>query len=288
LIFNRSIVPALGGGGARGFAHIGVLRIFERESIGVKAIAGTSMGAIIGALYAQHPDSFVVEQKIKTFLQSSMFKNSQDSLSAHKGPGSFLEQVANHLCEHVRNADKMRERIQLMDQQMQQSLQEILEPMDIRDTTLPFAAVATDLITGKEVVMRKGPIIQAVLASSAMPGILSPVEMDGYRLTDGAATSSVPVRTAKRLASRHKVVAVDVSSSLSHHPPLDNALSIILRTSAITGTCYKNELLKQADIVIQPQVKLFSWAEFSNIEDFIAEGEQAAIKSLLKIKKALR
>jgi NTE family protein len=287
-IFKRPISLALGGGGARGFAHIGVLRILERENIPIKGIAGTSMGAIVGALYAQKQNSHRVEEALKDFIQSPLFQNTTAAAKQQKKPTSFLDFMAIELCEQLKDSVKMRQTIQRMDQEMQQALDLLLGTGDIYDCRLPFAAIASDLRTGSEIVLTTGPISRAVFASAAMPGVFSPVSIDGYLLSDGAATSAVPIRAARSMWPRTKVLAVDVSSKLSTFPPLDNALQIVLRSSAISGHCYHNELVKEADILLQPHVKLFSWSEFDSFEDFVAEGEQAAIKALKKIKRTVR
>lgn len=241
------------------------------------------MGAIIGALYAQTQDSHQVEEKIREFLKSPLFEKTHQS-GIKKKSNSLLDQLASDLCEQLRDGDKIRQRTAFMDAEMSKALGVLLGGGDIRNSKIPFAAVATDLRTGREVVLSKGPMAQSVLASAAMPGFISPVALDGYLLTDGAATSAVPVRAARSLWPA-KVLAVDVSSQLSSNPPLDNAVQIVLRNSAITGARYHDELVKEADILLQPRVKLFSWSEFDNVDDFIAEGEQAALLNLKRIKK---
>lgn len=286
-ILKRSISLALGGGGARGFAHIGVLRILERENIPIKGIAGTSMGAIVGALYAQLKNSHRVEDKIKQFLKSPLFEHTQPTITKQK-PLSLLDQLASELCDQLKDTEKMRQTQAFMDAEMSKAIGSLLGSSDIRDCQIPFAAVATDLRTGREVILAKGPLSQSVFASAAMPGFLSPVSLQGYLLTDGAATSAVPIRAARSLWPNVKVLGVDVSSELSSNPPLDNPIQIILRSSAITGSCYHDELIYEADILLQPRVKLFSWSEFDNLDDFIAEGEQAALKKLHHIKRATR
>ncbi len=206
----------------------------------------------------------------------------------HSGPGSFLEHIAEQLCRPRNDDNDPMQAIAQMDEGMTAALSELLSQDDIRECRIPFAAVASDLLSGEEVVLSQGPIVAAVLASSALPGVLSPVAIGDYLLVDGAATSAVPVRAAKKLAARSKVVAVDVSSQLSPHPDTDNIVQIIMRSSAITGKYYHEVLIREADVLVQPHVKLFSWSEFSNVEDFIAEGEQAAMKQLARIKKAVR
>lgn len=245
------------------------------------------MGAIVGALYAQSQNSHIVEEKIKQFLTSPLFEQSEHAQISKKS-NSLLDSLASDFCEQLKDGEKLRQITAFMDAEMSKALGSLLGGGDIRSSHIPFAAVATDLRTGQEVILSKGPMAQSVLASAAMPGFLSPVALNGYLLTDGAVTSAVPIRAAKTLWPFHKVVAVDVSSQLSTNPPIDNPIQVILRNSAITGFCYHKELIKEADILLQPRVKLFGWSEFDNVEDFIAEGEQAALTKLRDIKQIIR
>ena len=278
---------ALGGGGARGFAHIGALRVLQREGIRIGQIVGTSMGSIIGAVYAQTQDAKLTEKKVKQFLQTQVFQQS-NSDAPQSGPGSFMEQLADLLCKEKINTAEMREAMKQRDAGMTTALSELLSDGNIEGCKIPFAAVASDLLSGEEIILKKGSIVQSVLASSALPGVLSPVKLGDYFLVDGAATSSVPVRAARRLNSKQPVIAVDVSSQLAPFPELNNIFQLVMRSSAITGKCYQRQLVSDADVVIQPHVKLFNWSEFENIDDFIAEGEQAAIEQIEKIKKAAK
>ena len=246
------------------------------------------MGSIVGAVYAQSGDAQVTESKIKEFLQSSMFQQSQTEASQQGETGSFLEQLTDQICREKENAAEMRASIQQRDEAMASALTELLGDARIEDCAIPYAAVASDLLSGEEVVLKQGPLVQAVLASSALPGILSPVPLKEFLLVDGAATSSVPVRAARSLNAKLKTVAVDVSAQLSPHPDLTNFFQIIMRSSAITGKCYQKQLISEADVLIQPHVKLFNWSEFQNIDDFIAEGEQAAVKKISQLRKATR
>ena len=287
-MFKRRLALALGGGGARGFAHIGVLRVLEQAGIPISQIVGTSMGAIVGGLYAQTLDSHIVEEKLKLFLESPIFKNNQSEAETRKGAGSWMEQIAERLCNQLRHSNETKERMQRMNLELMNTLQGLFPEPVIEKCRIPFAAVASDLRSGEEVVQTHGSIVDAVFASSAMPGVFAPVTKDDYLLVDGAATSPVPVRAARALALRAKIIAVDVSSQLAPFFDEQNVLSVILRSSAVTGIWHHRGLAKEADVLIEPHVKLFSWSEFSNMDDFIAEGEQAALQKLPLIKKAIR
>lgn len=286
-MFKHRLALALGSGGARGFAHIGVLKVLERAGIPISQIVGTSMGAIIGGLYAQTRNTHVVEEKLKLFLKSPLFKQNQSEAANQKSAGSWMEYIAETLSEQLR-PNETKERMQRMNIEMRNTLQELFPQPLIEQCLIPFAAVASDLRSGAEVVQTHGSIAEAVFASSAMPGVFAPVQKGDYLLVDGAATSSVPVHAARALAPSAKIIAVDVSSSLAPFFDEQNIVSVILRSSAVTGMWHHRDLVKEADVLIEPHVKLFSWSEFSNMDDFIAEGEQAALQKLPQIKKAMR
>jgi len=274
-------VLALGGGGARGIAHIGVIRVLEKSDIPIHAIVGTSMGAVIGGLYAQIGDSFVLENKIRALLQTALFKAPQQQTEGSRG--SWLQQLSTHLCKQMENCDDARLKRTQLNQSFTEELQKLFPEDLFEQSSIPFAAVASDLCSGREVILSRGRIVDAVLASSAMPGFFEPIVMGNYLLSDGAATSAVPIRAARHFAPLKPVVAVDVSSQLPPQVDRTNALSFVLRATAVTGACYHDELIKEADILIQPEVKQFSWSDFDNIDHYILQGERAAKKAIKKM-----
>ena len=274
---RKPIVLALGGGGARGFAHIGVLRVLEREKIPIHRIIGTSMGAVVGGIYSQKPDVAALEEKFRHLLASPSFKSSGMLYVGKKRiEESWFDQFANHVKEQiVVNVASFKKSVVTIDR-LYSALDVLLKDEVIEKTVLPFAAVASDLLTGEEVVISYGPIRDAVAASAAIPGFFPPTVINGRQLIDGAATSAVPVKAARSLAKRSKIVAVDVSSNLSQKPKLDNILDIVLRSHSITARCYHDEMIKGPDYLIQPDVGDFHWSEFVDIDRIIKKGEMAA------------
>jgi NTE family protein len=162
----------------------------------------------------------------------------------------------------------------------------LLEDDLLENTRIPFAAVATDLYKGSEVILETGPIIRSVAASSALPAYLPPVSINGLLLVDGASTSPVPIRAAKKL-SKKKVLAVDVSQTLPDQPKLDNLVDIVLRSYSITARRYHDELVHEADLLLQPLVGQFHWSQFDTMDLFIKEGEKTISNSLDDIYKLL-
>ena len=276
----RSICLVLGGGGARGFAHLGALKILQQEKIPISRIVGTSMGAVIGGMYAQYKDIKAVLCKFHELVSSPVFKSSGmlfvDQQRVSEG---WFYQLAEHVQDHiVINLERHTKSVASIDR-LYKVLNFLLYDEDIESTKIPFTAVATDLVLGSEVSIRTGSIIKAVAASSALPGFLPPVRINGRLLVDGASTSPVPIWAAKKLC-RNKIVAVDVSQSLTQQPKLDNLVDIVLRSYSITARHYHDELIKGADLLVQPMVGQFHWSQFENIESLIREGEKAMLASM--------
>jgi NTE family protein len=276
----KSICLALGGGGARGFAHIGALKVLQREKIPISRIVGTSMGAVIGAMYAQYKDIDIVLQKFHDLFSSPIFKSSGMSfVDQQRVAEGWFYQLAEHVQDHiVINLGKHTKSVASV-KRLYDVLAFLLLDEAIEFTKIPFAAVATDLHLGTEVILNAGPVIKAVAASSALPGFLPPVKIDGRLLIDGASTSPVPIRAAKKL-SKSKIVAVDVSQTLTKEPKLDNLVDIVLRSYSITARHYHDELVQDADLLIQPLVGRFHWSQFENINLVIQEGERTMAQSL--------
>ncbi len=278
---------ALGGGGARGFAHIGVLRILQREKVPLSVIVGTSMGAIVGATYAQLANADAVEEKFHALLESPTFKSSgMHFIGKKKIPESWFDQLASHIRDRFVINIAANKKAAVGIDRLYEALDFLIEDELVERTKIPFAAVSCDLIDGEEVILNKGRIRDAVAASAALPGFLPPVDLNSRLLIDGAATSPVPIRAAKSLGPHDKVVAVDVSQSLSQNPKMENVIDIVLRSNAITARCYHDELIKEADVLIQPQVREFDWFAFDKIDWLIKEGEFAAEEKLEEIHQA--
>lgn len=169
---------ALGGGGARGLAHIGVLKVLEREGVRIRALAGTSIGGIIGAAYA----AGYGPERIQALAESASIR--ELLRGRPQGPG-------------LMGIDRIEE-----------FLHDILEERTFADLRLPFAVTAADLNSGEEVVLREGVVAHAVLATIALPGIFPPQVMGDHRLIDGGALDPVPVRPARQLAGGPVVASV--------------------------------------------------------------------------------
>lgn len=278
---------ALGGGGARGLAHLSVLRVLEENHIPLGAISGTSIGSIIGATYALRPNIKEVEAKILDYLHSPKFQESGFDLFKKKTAAeNFFGQVATFVKERI-VINLAHSRPSLVGAwRVTRAVDQLLAGSRFEDCRIPFACVATDLRSGGEVVFRSGDMRKAVQASMSIPGFLPPVEHDGYLLVDGAVVAPVPMAPCRALGA-DVVIAVDVGQQLEHDTELDNVIDIVFRTNTITARRYTEMLLDQAEVVIRPEVGEIHWSAFDQLPVLLAEGEAAALKALPEIRRLL-
>ena len=246
---------ALGGGAAKGFAHIGVIKMLQANGIAVDVVAGTSAGSVVGALYAGGMDAFALQQKAVALDESSIRDVSLFGGGLIKGQklqDYVNSQVANRPMQQLRK---------------------------------PFAAIATRLDTGERTVFVRGNTGQAVRASSSVPGVFEPVTIAGVRYVDGGVTSPVPVDAARGLGA-DVVIAVDISSKATGQQPTSMA-GIVNQSVTIMGQRLGQQELARAEVVIRPRVLDIGGADFDQRGRAILEGERAAVAALPRIRAAI-
>ncbi|WP_335870499.1 patatin-like phospholipase family protein [Bacillus sp. 2205SS5-2] len=242
---------ALGSGGARGFAHLGVLKVLKDHHIPIDYIAGSSMGALVGAFYAtghQMEDLYKLSTafKRKYFLDFTVPKMGFIS-------GKRIKEFI-HLFTHQKN---------------------------LEDLSIPVSVVATDLTHGKKVIFTEGSIAEAVRASISIPGIFVPEKKDGRILVDGGVIDRVPVSVVKEMGA-DIVIAVDVSH-VNKEAELNNIYDIIMQSIDILQLEILENRVIHSDVMIRPHVEMFSSKAFTNIEEMIEVGEQEAKKHIPQI-----
>jgi len=279
---------ALGGGGARGMAHVGVLKVLERNGVPIDLIAGTSIGALVGGAYAQYPDTSRVEARVLEFIDSPAFKKSGlERFSRSEAAENFFGQVAKYVRERV-VINLAHSRAALVHtSRLAQVVDAILDDTTIENTQIPLIVVATDLVSGEDVLYQKGSLRKACLASASIPGFLPPIESNGCKLVDGAVTAPVPVQAARALGA-DIVIAVDVSQDLEPVPQIESIVDIMFRASTVSNNKLKSLMLRHADVVIRPAVGHVHWADFGRTTELIREGEKSARHNLSEIDCALR
>lgn len=253
------IALVLGGGAARGFAHVGVIRVLEQEKIPIDLVVGTSVGSLIGAIYASTRDSFELEWTAFQLQREDLFDFG--IMNAVMGMGYAK---GEKLEAFVRSKVK----------------QENVEQLPI-----PFAAVATDLNWGTRVVLDKGSIAKAVRASSAIPGVFEPVQHVGKLLVDGGVVDNIPIDVAREKGA-DLVIAVDISENVGN-TDIKNVLDVMMQAANIMFEVNVQRQKRAADVLVTPAVGDVGTLDFSQKKRCMQAGIDAARKALPQIREAI-
>ena len=249
------IALVLGGGAARGFAHVGVIKALEAQGIVPDIVVGTSVGSFVGALYAAGYTGADLERAALQFEEWQIGDWSLPNRGIFRGEA--LQNFVNRAVQ-----DRPLEKLNRV-----------------------FAVVATELQSGEQVVFRRGNTGMAVRASSSVPGVFQPVNINGKEYVDGGLTSPVPVRVAKSLGAG-LIIAVDVSNK-PRYGKIGDTIDILLQTFAIMGQAISSNELPEADIVIRPDTSSLGLADFANRQLAIQSGEKAALASVPLIRQKI-
>ena len=249
------IALALGGGAAKGFAHIGVIKVLEANGIVPDMIVGTSAGSLVGALYASGLNAFQLQQLGLTLEESTFSDWTITGRGLLRG-----EALANYVNAQLKN-----------------------QPIEKLPRSL--AIVATDVRSGEAIVFQRGDTGTAVRASSAVPGVFSPVRIGDRDYVDGGLTHPVPAAVARDLGA-DLVIAVDISAKPGNRA-ITGTWDILMQTFTIMGKRINDYELKQADVVIQPDIERIKSTDFSGRNLAILEGEKAAIAVMPELLRKL-
>jgi NTE family protein len=247
---------ALGGGMARGCAHVGVLREFEKNQIPIDLIAGTSVGALIGGAYAAGLSPDGVEKLALTISWSDLGRATISMLGFYN---------------NARTEDYVRKHFPVT---------------EFEKTRIPFGAVATDLQTGRMVVFTDGSLPLAIRASCAMPVFYTPVMVNGRMMVDGGLVGHIPASVA-RLMGADIVIAVDINSQHLPIPQPTNLFTIMSQSLSIMGRTAVGYIHADADIIVRPQIEHVRPDDLAKAAEMIAAGEEAARRVVPKIKRLL-
>ncbi|MBD3170713.1 MAG: hypothetical protein GF307_14640, partial [candidate division Zixibacteria bacterium] len=291
-LWNRRITKiglALGGGGARGLAHVGVLKILEENHIPIDIICGTSMGAVVGAMYAYDPDASKVEKILR------------DYYSVHGIKGSWLEFLAREKEKHKSNLFKEMSnyvqkrymglaalsKIGLEDEKtLREPLEDLLPDDKIENMKIPFGATAINLSSANDVLIRGGSIIDAVYASSSIQGIFPPLLKNDEYYSDGGPTTNVPVEECFRMDADF-VIGVYLPVVLEPVERFHNGLEVILRADTIAVMKLGKLLTRFADVSIVPDVGHIHWSAFNKFDECYEAGRTAALDMIGNIKNTI-
>ena len=272
----------LSGGGARGLSHIGVLKVLEEMRIPVDYIAATSMGSIVGGLYASGEDADALEKEVRAINWTSMFSDSpaRQDLSVRRKDYDARYSVPFQL--GYRNGD-----VQLFKGAIAGANLELwLHRLTQRDDSLgsfdelpvPFRAVATDMVTGRQVVFRSGPLYQAIRASMSVPGLFSPIELNDHVYGDGGLVNNLPVDVVQAMGA-DVVIAVNIGTPLMSKKQLSSIVGLASQTlNILTEQNVREQLahLSPQDVLIEPDLGELTFVDFEKSDKFIELGEASA------------
>ncbi|MBA4418742.1 MAG: patatin [Syntrophus sp. (in: bacteria)] len=251
------IALVLGGGSAKGFAHVGVIRVLEQEKIPIAMIVGTSVGSLIGSIYAANPDSFQLEWAAFRIDRNDILDLSLVTSKLGLVQGAKLETFVEQTVKVKR----------------------------VEETKIPFYPVATDINTGETIILGKGSLAKAVRASSAIPGIFVPVMFGNRMLVDGGVTNNIPCDIARNNGA-DIVIAVNILKDAKDYN-ISSLIDIIGQSANIMMYENSKVKLRYADVVIEPDTKGVSMFDFTQKKVLMEEGIKAARKAMPKIKELI-
>lgn len=286
---DKRIGLALGGGGARGLAHIGVLNVLEEANIPIDMVVGTSAGALVGGAYAAGVSLNELVERVDSYLHSPAFQSSAIKAieNAHSNENSgWTQKLQSFFVNRFFLAQAMFKPGILSAKDFQSMIDHFVPDVGIEETKIPFRAVATDLVSGRRITFSSGSLRHAVMASCAVPGAIEPLKEGDMCLSDGGIICLVPSSVARQEGS-DVVLAVAVDQDICTAEEFHTSRQVCDRATEIMAHQLENYELADADIVIRPDVGNLHWSDFSHYIDLIRAGELAAREKLEDIKDAM-
>lgn len=251
---REGIALALGGGFARGYAHLGVLRVFEENAIPISCLTGSSMGSIMAAAYASGAPlpRIIAKCRAIRFKDFAKWRVSRFGLASNERLGALV--------------------------------QKFFDSRQFEDLRIPVGVVATDLGTGDAVLFKEGSIADAIRASCAFPGLFEPITIGTRVLADGGLVAPVPTKAAREMGAEF-VVGVSVGMHDGHPGAPTNIFQVVSRAVSAAQKHQLEGWERHADLVLRPDVQALAWDDFHRIDEAVEAGAAAAIKALPQLKK---
>ena len=276
----------LSGGGAKGFAHIGVLKVLEEAGIKIDYIGGTSMGAVVGGLYASGYNAAQIDS---IFQATDFTKLINDFIP--RSSKNFYERRNEELYAIVLPFNKMKIGIpEALSKGMynynllSRITRNVRHINDFNKLPIPFLCIGTNIENGKEVLLNKGNLAQAMIASSAFPSLFSPVEIDGEILVDGGVVNNYPIEEVRKLGA-DIIIGVDVQHDLLDRTQLKDATKILIQITNLHSTERMKKNVSNTDIYIRPDITQYSVISFDKGKEIITKGEEATFAVFEDLKK---
>jgi len=276
---------ALGGGGVRGLAHLGIISVLEKNGIYPDAIAGTSMGALVGSLYAYFMDSTQARVEVERFFRGKIPGQIMEITSKLLKEKPFGRLLSNAMQFFLINRTAQRSSV-FSEEQIKKFYSYIPVPQNFSDLKIPFCAVATDIENAAVKCFWNGDLRKAVLASTSVQGYFPPVKIGETLLIDGGVIMSVPVTPLKEKCDF--VIAFDVRGNEKRQKEFKNGIEILKRADEIASHRLSDIEVQKADFVLRPDVGDINWSDFNKWEFCIEKGRQIALLKLEELKKKIK
>tara|TARA_B100000674_G_scaffold262971_1_gene217160 strand:- start:1149 stop:3284 length:2136 start_codon:yes stop_codon:yes gene_type:complete len=285
---NARVALVFSGGGARGLAHIGVIKVLEENKIPIDFIVGNSMGSIIGGLYAAGYSAQQLEDEVRMIPWTQVFTDQSLRRNVSLRQKFLQDRVA--LSFPVRNGKVSLPTGLVKGNTLKKHLRRLCWPIrnikNFNDLEIPFMAISTDILSGRAVQLTSGELAEAMQASMSLPSVFQPQKVDGKLLMDGMMIRNLPVQDAKETGA-DVLIAVDVGTKLYKETELNSMVDIIDQSISfmnVQTSAYQESL---ADVLIRPRVKDYTTGQFSDFDSLIKLGETAAREKLPQIKQIL-
>ena len=276
---NLKIGLALGGGGARGACHIGVLRVLEDNGIIPDVIAGTSAGSMIGAMYASELNAKIVEEKYMKHIQSENFKDLGFRYipNSEKDDSIFSQIVKQIKNQYVLMVSSNRKSI-IKNERLSKAANILFEADRFEDLKIPLFVSATDLITGNPIIYKTGNLVDAVVQSSTIPGFVEPTYQNNRMLVDGGI--SLPTPVTPLMGECDFIIAVNITRGVTNQPEPNNIFEILNRSRDVSIGQLNKYVLEKSNFVIKPEHNNLHWSAFDQSDEFLEVGRKAALDSI--------
>lgn len=277
---------ALGGGGVRGAAHVGVLQELDEAGIAIDMVAGVSAGAVVGAMYAHSLDGKWVEDQFRKVWASTKFQDVAAKRFIQSGPSDpWIHKIRKNITEHALAIMSLHRNSIMTNESLREILRMLIPARTFDQMKIPLKIVSTDIETGDDIISDKGDLMDALVKSCAIPGIMEPVEDEGRLMVDGGVGMPIPVPALKE--DCQMTLAVDIGLYEFERLNRPNARTIKIRSDIITSNRLKTRLASEADLVIKPDTLGFHWSRFDSGDILFQNGRKAAKERLSRLMKMI-
>lgn len=279
---NLKIGLALGGGGARGACHIGILKSLERNGIIPDVISGTSAGSMIGAMYASYANADIVEEKYTAHVNGEDFKDlGFRYIPNNEKDDSVFSQIFKQIKnQYILMVSSNRKSI-VKNERLTKAANNLFAHSQFNDLKIPLIVTATDLISGKPILYKSGNVVDAVVKSSSIPGFIEPTYIDNRMLLDGGIVFPTPVPPL--VGECDFIIAINISKAFKTDDEPENIFEIMNRSRDISTLHLNSYLLNQSNFVISPKHENVHWSAFDKTKEFIQNGYNTAESEMEKL-----